>query len=210
MGDNTNQSTVEDPSNYIYVSKKHYERKLRVENDSTSLAGSITQPGPIGAFMIYLFDVVIEFFARILVYFFSFIGTGYDYVMAYTFGTFNGILPTANKNGILISYRFFRYIINIFLPPVGIFLSKGLYGWFNVIICFLLTYMHYVAGIIYCFIITANNRYADLYEKNEVDTIRKQNELYKNNGAGDLYALVGVIAILSVMIGLVALAIWHI
>ena len=154
MSGNTKKSVedeeipAEDPSEYIYVSSKHYERKLRVENDSTSLAGSITQPGPIGAFMIYLFDTVVEFFARILVYLFSFVGTGYDYVMAYTFGTFNGILPNANKNGILISYRFFRYIINIFLPPVGIYLSKGLYGWFNILICFMLTYMHYVLGII--------------------------------------------------------------
>ena len=218
MGDNpdstksstTNTDSVEDPSEYIYVSKQHLQRKLQVENDSSSLGSMLTQPGPIGALMIYLFDAVVEFFARIMVYLFTFVSNGFEYVMAYTFGTFNGFLPNANKNGILVSYTFMRYIINIFLPPVGVYLSKGLYGWFNVFICFVLTYMHYALGIIYCFIATANNRYADLYEKTEIEKIRKQNELYKNDGKGDVYALTSVIVIIGLLLSIAAFAIWSV
>lgn len=199
----------EDPSNYIYVSKAHYDRKLRIENDSNSIGNMLSQPGPVGSLMIYILDILIEFVVKLLVYFFTFLDTGFNYIMAYTFGTFSGILPNANKNGILVSYRFMRYIINILLPPVGVFLSKGLYGWFNVFICFILTYMHYVLGIIYCFIVTANNRYADLYEKTEINKIQKENELYKNPGKGNLYAFISVFVIIGIMICIVAYVIWR-
>jgi uncharacterized membrane protein YqaE (UPF0057 family) len=160
----------ENPGDYIYVSKKHYERKVKVENDGTSIGHLLKNPGPVGVFMIYLFDTVIEFVTRISVYMFTFIGTGFNYVMAYTFGTFDGILPSSvtDSGGIRISYRFMRYIINLFLPPVGVFLSKGFYGWFNIFICFILTYIHYLLGIIYCFVITSSNRYSDLYERTEL------------------------------------------
>ena len=206
----TTTSTTEDASEYIYVSADHYKRKLQVENDSNSPMNLLTQPGPIGALMIYLFDTVIEFITRIVLYIFKFVGVGWDYVMAYTFGTFNGFLPNTNKNGIIVSYTFMRYILNIFLPPVGVYLSKGLYGWFNVIICFVLTYIHYILGIIYCFIITANNRYADLYEKTEINKIKAQNDLYKNPGKGDLVAFTSVIVIIGILLALVAAFIWFV
>jgi len=210
---NTNTNTnidTSDPSEYIYVSKKHYDRKYRVENDSSSLLNNISNPGPVGALMIYIFDVIIEFIARIMVYMFTFVGTGFDYILAYTFGTFNGFFPSGNKNGIVVSYKFLRYIINIFLPPVGIYLSKGLYGWFNVIICFVLTYVHYVLGIIYCFIVTANNRYADLYEKTELKQLDEQVRPYKKPEPGDHNALYAIVFIIALLILIAGIVIWWI
>ena len=50
------------------------------------------------------------------------------------------------------------------MPPFGIVLSKGLYGWFSVLVCILITYVNFIAGIIYAFVITSRNRYADQYE----------------------------------------------
>ena len=204
------EEPIEDPSEYIYVSKKHYDRKYRVENDSNSLLNKLSNPGPVGALMIYIFDVIIEFIARIMVYMFTFVSTGFDYVLAYTFGTFNGFLPASNKNGIVVSYKFLRYIISIFLPPVGVYLSKGLYGWFNVIICFILTYVHYIIGIIYCFIVTANNRYADLYEKTELEQLDEQVRPYKNPGRGNYEAFSAIIFIIVLLILIAGLAIWYI
>ena len=37
-------------------------------------------------------------------------------------------------------------------------------GGFQYLVCLLLTYVNYLAGIIYAFVITTNNRYADQYE----------------------------------------------
>lgn len=194
----------EDASKYIYVSTRHYKRKLQVEKDVNShLTGSITKPGPIGAFMIYIFDIVIEFMARFIISVFSFVETGFNFIMAYTFGNFSGLFPNVDKYGTLISYRFFRYIVNILLPPIGVFLAKGLYGWFNIFICFIITYVHYVAGIIYCFVITSHNRYADLYEKTEYEKIAKINENYKNKGKGDIFALLIIVGLIVIFIGLI-------
>ena len=50
------------------------------------------------------------------------------------------------------------------MPPFGVLLSKGLYGWFNIIVCMIITYINFIAGIIYAFVITSHNRYADQYE----------------------------------------------
>ena len=50
------------------------------------------------------------------------------------------------------------------MPPFGVFLNKGIYGWFSVLVCIIITYVNFMAGIIYAFVITARNRYADQYE----------------------------------------------
>ena len=54
------------------------------------------------------------------------------------------------------------------MPPLGILMSKGLYGWFSVLVCIIITYVNYMAGIIYAFVITARNRYADQYEAQNI------------------------------------------
>jgi uncharacterized membrane protein YqaE (UPF0057 family) len=65
------------------------------------------------------------------------------------------------------------------MPPMGIFLSKGLYGWFSIIICSIITYLNFIAGIIYAFVITSRNRYADQYEEYQVKlaTVKNPQEI---------------------------------
>jgi uncharacterized membrane protein YqaE (UPF0057 family) len=41
----------------------------------------------------------------------------------------------------------------ILCPPVGVFMDMGLTGWFNIIICILLTLLFYVPGLIYALLI---------------------------------------------------------
>jgi uncharacterized membrane protein YqaE (UPF0057 family) len=60
------------------------------------------------------------------------------------------------------------------MPPFGIMLSKGMYGWFSILVCVLLTYMHYLAGIIYAFVITMHNRYADQYEQYQIKKFEQE------------------------------------
>lgn len=44
-------------------------------------------------------------------------------------------------------------IATILCPPVGVFMEYGLLGWFNVLICCILTLMFYFPGLIYALII---------------------------------------------------------
>ncbi len=208
---NTSNTNNVDPDKYVYVSKRHYERKQKIENDKLgALGASLTRPGPIGIMLIYIFDAIVEVIARFLVYFSSFAFAGFDYIMVYTFGTFNGIFPNENANGMVFRYRFFRYIINILLPPLGVFFSKGIYGWFNIFICFILTYVSYVLGIIYCFIITANNRYADLYEETEFKAIKGRNSNYQNEKPGDYWAFLTVLILILLLLFVFFMAVKYI
>ena len=83
----------------------------------------------------------------------------------------NGI--TDNNNKICISFVYIRYFITIATPPVGVFMSKGLRGLFNILLTVLFCYVHYFIGIIYAFVICYNSPYADAYdahvkEKNKI------------------------------------------
>jgi uncharacterized membrane protein YqaE (UPF0057 family) len=65
--------------------------------------------------------------------------------------------------------------MTILLPPMGVLMGKGLYGFFNIFVCLILTYINYIAGIIYAFVITNRNRYADQYEDYEYNLLKSQN-----------------------------------
>ena len=44
-------------------------------------------------------------------------------------------------------------IATILCPPVGVFMEYGILGWFNILICALLTLMFYFPGLIYALIL---------------------------------------------------------
>jgi uncharacterized membrane protein YqaE (UPF0057 family) len=71
------------------------------------------------------------------------------------------------KDGaLIIRYNFIRYLITIIMPPIGIFMSKGLYGWVNILLSIMLMYISYPIGIIYGMIISFNSYYSDYYQEN--------------------------------------------
>jgi len=154
---------AKDPEDYIYISKKHWARKINVENND-QLGGIIGRPGPITGLVLSLIDTLIYFFLRFTFYIFDITQYAFGWINNMTFGNFQGIIPKSLGKGKVISTKFFRYTMNVLMPPFGIMLSKGVYGWFTILICILLTYINFLAGIIYAFIITSNNRYADQYE----------------------------------------------
>jgi len=59
------------------------------------------------------------------------------------------LTPPENKSGVPTSI----IISTIFLPPLGLFMELGLKGWFNILICALLTFFYYFPGLIYALII---------------------------------------------------------
>ena len=118
------------------------------------LGGIIGRPGPITGIVLYIVDLIIYLFLKFTFYLFDITQYAYNWVTNILFGNFQGIIPKSWGKGKVISTKFFRYTMNVLMPPFGIMLSKGMYGWFSILVCVLLTYMHYLAGIIYAFVIT--------------------------------------------------------
>ena len=178
-GNNNDIEQVKTP--YDYSNTPAYRRKLkRDERKKAEKAGLLMGQGPITMFIVYLFDFMIKLFLRFgeLVMEFSSLGFGVVYDAFY--GTYDGFIPNSEKFGTVISLKYIRYFITLLIPPVGVFLSKGIYGWFNILICFILTYFHIFLGIVYAFVITFRNRYADRYEEVEYKRLTMIREYIKS------------------------------
>jgi uncharacterized membrane protein YqaE (UPF0057 family) len=176
---NLNNKEVKPP--YDYSNTPAYRRKLkREERKKAEKAGMLYGQGPVTMFLVYMFDFILKLFIRMTEFIFSFTSLGFNSVYDIFYGSYEGALPNSEKFGVIIGMKSFRYFITLLIPPVGVFLSKGLYGWFNVLICFALTYIHIVLGIIYAFVITFRNRYADRYEEMEYKRLMMIKEYVKS------------------------------
>lgn len=116
------------------------------------------------------------------------------------------------KHGSIFNYAHLRYLVTILVPPLGVFMSKGIYGWVNIIMALFFCYIHYFVGILYALVITHNSKYADLYEKKqEIDIKRIKNRLKNeedldiDNNKGELIVMV---IFLLIFIGLFVLVIY--
>lgn len=156
-----------DPEQLIYISKKNWARKQNIEG-SNQLHNILGRPGPISGFVLIAIDVVVEIILKFVFYLYDLTQFAFDWMNNMTFGNFKGIIPKNFSGGKVVSTKFFRYTINVLLPPLGIMLSKGMYGWFSILCCVVFTYINYVAGIVFAFIITSKNRYADQYESYQI------------------------------------------
>jgi len=89
--------------------------------------------------------------------------------------------------------------MTVMMPPFGVFLSKGIYGWFNILVCMILTYVHYLVGIVYAIVITMRNRYADQYEDKQMEIALANNP--PAQAQADMNALLGSSAFVLVLFG---------
>ena len=83
------------------------------------------------------------------------------------------------NGGLIVKYTFIRYLVTILVPPLGIFMSKGLSGWVNILLSTAFMYISYPIGIIYGMLITYNSYYADLYhytKEREIKQILKETD----------------------------------
>ena len=166
----------QDPEDYVYVSARNWNRKQKIINGQGSkLADIVGRPGPIAGIIIQLFDAFVNFFARCMIFLLRITEYAFDLINNYAFGNFNGFLPNTITGGPVYTYKFLRYVMTILMPPVGVFMGKGMYGAFNVFVCLIITYVNYIAGIIYAIVITMHNRYADQYEEYEYNMLKKMN-----------------------------------
>ena len=174
-------------TDYIYVSNKNFQRRKRVENGNDQLGSLIGKPGPITEFILSIFDVVVTLFLKLVFKLFTISSYAFSWVNNIIFGAFEGIIPSSLKRGKVISMKFFRYTMTVIMPPFGVMLGKGLYGWFNIFVCMLITYVNFLAGIIYAFVITSRNRYADQYEAQQIQSSLIDNPV--DEAASDINAL---------------------
>jgi uncharacterized membrane protein YqaE (UPF0057 family) len=187
-----------DPEDTVVISKRHWNRKQNVVNGNDKLASLATRPGPVTGIIITLFDGVVTVALRFIVALLGISTYAFEYINNITFGNFKGIFPNEMRKGKTISLKFFRYTMTVLMPPMGIFLSKGLYGWFNIIVCAVITYINFLAGIIYAFVITMRNRYADQYEEYQIKKAIENNPQEKANADSKaLLATVGFILMIG-------------
>jgi len=199
-----NAITAKDPNDYTYVSIKNWNRKQKILAGNDKLANIIGRPGPITGFILGIVDVIMTLVIKLGVNMFTICKYAFDWLYNMLFGLFNGIIPSSIVGGTVISMKYFRYMITVLMPPFGILVSKGLYGWFSIIVCILITYVNFMAGIIYALVITARNRYADQYEAYELTiALGDSNNESLQKTFSDTSALLGtcgfVILFISVM-----------
>ena len=163
----------DDPNKqYDYSHTPAYRRKLRREQRrKANDAAFLDTQGPVTMILFYLLDFVYNTGQALLFMLLNFTGIGFDYFYQFFYRAYGGLIPNAEKFGHIVSFKVIRYIITFVAPPLGVYLSKGLFGWFNIITCFILTYINFFAGVIYAFVITFRNRYADRYEKKEYERL---------------------------------------
>jgi len=181
-------------------SQKHLDRRKRVQEKQNSfLTKDIKEKSGILAMTIlYFWDSIIELIFRV---FFATVDIGkysYNYMYSYIFGNYEGLIPSIKKNGTLVTFRPLRYVITVLVPPLAVFMSKGLFGWFNVLICLFLCYINYFVGIIYAFIVTMNSRYSDRYEKRNIE--KKEANLNRTENNKELKVIFMIIGILILTI----------
>jgi len=199
--------TAKNPEDYIYVSKKNWARKKNIQDgEADELTKLVGRPGPITGLVLSLIDSVTSFIIRFVLLLINIATISFTWINNLIFGNFNGILPQSINKGTIISLKWFRYTMTLLMPPVGVFLSKGLYGWFNIFVCLLITYLNYIAGIIYAFVITMNNRYADQYEDQQMIKAIANNET-ESLTDGNIYSLLSIIGFCGIIFGFILLMI---
>lgn len=172
--------------------------------------------GPLAMLMIYLLDFMLDMFIDLGSELLVFFSDGFEYAYQWVMGGFKGIIPDDERQdikefreqlqGMCISYKFIRYTITLISPPVGVFLGKGFRGFMTIIVCIILTYAHFVLGIIYALLVTSNCRFADAYEKHEAKRYKiKERELKAKGQHTDLMYIVGFIAVFGIFFTLLYL-----
>jgi len=200
MGSTPDDLTTQDPDDYIFVSNKNYYRKQQIQNGNGDvLQQAIGRPGPITGIVLSALDALIGLIIKFALLLLQIASLAFDFTYNLIFGNFNGLIPSSLKKGKIVSMKWFRYLMTVLLPPFGVFLNKGIYGWFNILICMILTYIHYLLGIVYAIVITMRNRYADQYEDKQMKIALANNP--PEEVKADLDALIGSLAFVLILFG---------
>jgi uncharacterized membrane protein YqaE (UPF0057 family) len=157
--------------------KRLEKNKKKNEDKKKSIANG---GGPLGKLFIFIIkdifiDELLVGFYNIIVDIFS---VGFAFVDEMFFSDFKGVLAGKfkSKKGMCFEYTYFRYFMTIMVPPMGVFLARGVTAWYNIIICAFLCMIYYFPGLIYAFIVIHNAPYATRYQEMKRDKLKKVKE----------------------------------
>jgi uncharacterized membrane protein YqaE (UPF0057 family) len=157
---------------YDYSKTPAYRRKLKREKlRAAEKAGKLEMQGPLSIVIIAIIDLAITMAGNLISLIMDFSSSGFSFIYDMVYDTGTDLIPNSEKFGQSLSMKPMRVIVTVLIPPLGIFLSKGLMGWFNILLCFVLMYINFFLGVIYALVVTYRNRYADRYELAEQNRI---------------------------------------
>lgn len=145
-----------------------------------SRSDRVLSEGPIGLLISYLLDIVASMGKLIVNMSSSFrlSGSKFIYDMVYKDGS--RLVRNAEKYGAIVSLKPLRIILCLMYPPLGVFLSRGIYGLHYAVIALILTYVHVLLGICFALIITHIPYYADKFSKYDYYRILSIRQLVSN------------------------------
>jgi len=172
---------IEYGTKYDYSNTSAYRRKLKREKlKEAKKAGSLALQGPLSLLIVGIIDFVFGLIGSIISLVADFSAGGFNLIYSSLYDGGTDIIPNSEKFGQAISMKPIRILLTVMVPPLGVFLSKGIMGWFNILLCFILTYINFVLGVVYALVVTYKNRYADLYEQVEGQRIYMIKEYVRN------------------------------
>lgn len=179
---------------------KEKEQTFKTENRKEILTGR----GPVGLVIAKIVDVMISTVKKVIYWIcYGLVEPLFMNIYNALFSEFKGIFGGKEKDGECYSTIYLRYIITILVPPVGIFLSKGLNGWPSIIISCILCFYHMFPGIIYSLVVTYSNRYADRYEFKEREQLEEQKK--RREIEGTKYSLISLVISICIFVGIIYL-----
>lgn len=156
-----------------FTDKLASDRK-RAEEKRKSMANG---GGPFAKIFIFLikdvfYDILLTTFYNMII---DILADSFAFVDDMFFSDFKGILAGKfkSKKGMCFEYTYFRYFITIMIPPMGIFLSRGITSMVNIAICAFLCMINYYPGLIYAFIVIQTAPYANHYANMKRDKLLK-------------------------------------
>lgn len=181
----TQTENIEYGTKFDYSKTSAYRRKLKREKlKEAKKAGSLALQGPLSLLIVGIIDFFFQLIASMISLVMNFSEGGFSLVYDTIYTDNGNIIPSSEKFGVAVSMRPIRVILSVVIPPVSVALSKGLYGWFNILLCFIITYISFPLGVIYALVVTYKNRYADRYEEAERQRIYMIKE-YVRSCTGD-------------------------
>jgi len=168
--------TDTEPQGNRFLDRLSKKNKGKEDKRKRIISGS----GPLAKIIIYFLEKILyeQIIKGLYNQFVSVMDDAFTFVQNTFFSDFKGFLAgkLKSKNGTCFEYTFFRYFMTLMLPPMGIFLSRGISGWYNIIICGLLCFIKYFPGLVYALIIMQSAPYSKRYQEMKRDKLAKSRE----------------------------------
>jgi uncharacterized membrane protein YqaE (UPF0057 family) len=148
---------------------EHYQKELEDRNKKNEKKKKkmLQGTGPLGSLVITLIESIFLMIKMLINMLVDIASDGFDFAFNMFFSDFKGFLVKGiqEKKGICFDLMIFRTVLTIMVPPVGVFLARGISGWYNILLCAFFCLFKYIPGVLYAFIVIHNARYSNLYHQ---------------------------------------------